>query len=304
VLLIALLVFAVLGLSGFGTTSFVLEESDEFCISCHRPPEQTYLDRARQARTGSAPIDLASVHMSTKKQTFNCIACHRGSADLGDRISSVTLGLRDTLIHVTGSADPSIEKRTAARPGLIEHSCVTCHTDTIVTAGFENHFHVKLPATWGEYLATLVDAYTRFFYNYTAAPLLIINAADINIVDNDADAAATLLMFLQSTGHEVREASDAAAGLDQARQWRPEVIACEFALPGSMDGCGFASAVRQDPTLRDTYLIALSGHGMEEDKRRARAAGFDIHVTKPADPASLERLVANAPDRMKSPTRG
>jgi nitrate/TMAO reductase-like tetraheme cytochrome c subunit len=149
VLLIVLLAFAVLGLSGFGTTSFVLEESDEFCISCHRPPEQTYLNRARQARTGSAPIDLASVHMSTKKQTFNCIACHRGSADLGDRISSVTLGLRDTLIHVTGSADPSIEKRTAALPGLIEHSCVTCHTDTIVTAGFENHFHVKLPATWG-----------------------------------------------------------------------------------------------------------------------------------------------------------
>jgi len=123
------------------------------------------------------------------------------------------------------------------------------------------------------------------------------------IVEDNPDAAATLLMFLRSMGHEVREAGDAAAALDQTRQWRPEIIVCDIALPGSMDGYGLARIVRRDAALRNTYLIALSGHGMEEDKRRAREAGFDIHVTKPADPMDLERLVAGAPSGAESPGR-
>jgi len=147
-LLVALPAIALLG-GGFGAyTSLVLEESDEFCISCHRPPEQAYFDRARQAKDGGAPADLSSLHMNTREMAFNCIACHRGASRIGDRILSVMLGARDTLILFAGAGDPALEKRSAALPDLIDRSCVKCHVDAIVVAGFENHFHVKLPAAW------------------------------------------------------------------------------------------------------------------------------------------------------------
>lgn len=147
-LLVALPAIAILG-SAFGAyTSLVLEESDEFCIACHRPPEQAYFDRARQAQDGGAPADLSSVHMATRLLAFNCIVCHRGASGIGDRILSVMLGARDTLIHFARAGDPALEKRSAALPDLIDRSCVKCHVDAIVIAGFENHFHVKLPAAW------------------------------------------------------------------------------------------------------------------------------------------------------------
>jgi len=139
---------ALLG-SAFGAyTSLVLEESDAFCISCHRPPEQAYFDRAQQAKGGGTPADLSSVHMAARTIAFNCIACHRGASEIGDRVLSVMLGARDTLIHFAGTGDPALEKRSAALPGLIDRSCVKCHVDAIVVVGFENHFHVKLPAAW------------------------------------------------------------------------------------------------------------------------------------------------------------
>jgi len=146
--LIVMGVMVLAGLSFGAYTSFVLEESDVFCISCHTAPEQVYFDRARQAEAGSPPVDLASLHMKADDLLINCIACHRGTADVGDRIQSVALGARDTLIHLAGRADPGIEKRRAGLPDLIDRSCVACHVEAIVVASFENHFHVKLPATW------------------------------------------------------------------------------------------------------------------------------------------------------------
>ena len=147
-LAVALLAAIMLGGGSGAYVSFVLEENDAFCIACHTAPEQVYFDRARQAQAGGSPIDLSSRHLSTRQRAFNCIACHRGSGDLVDRILSLTLGLQDTLILIAGHADPGIEKRTATAPGLIDGGCVACHSDAIVVASFENHFHVKLPAAW------------------------------------------------------------------------------------------------------------------------------------------------------------
>ena len=86
----------------------------------------------------------------------------------------------------------------------------------------------------------------------------------------------------------------AAAGLEKAREFRPEIILCDIGLPGGMDGCGFARAARQDPALKDAYLIAMTGYGQDEDRRRTREAGFDVHLAKPVDPEVLEWLIANA----------
>ena len=67
---------------------------------------------------------------------------------------------------------------------------------------------------------------------------------------------------------------------------------CDIGLPGSLDGYAVARAFRADPELRSAFLIALTGYGQEEDRRRALEAGFDTHLTKPADLDDLRRLLA------------
>jgi signal transduction histidine kinase len=102
------------------------------------------------------------------------------------------------------------------------------------------------------------------------------------IVDDNADAADTLVELLRHTGYEARAAYDGAGALDAARRWKPDVMVLDLGMPG-MDGYQLAEAVRNDPDLMGTRLVALSGYGQDEDRRRARAAGFDAHLVKPVD---------------------
>jgi hypothetical protein len=130
----------------------VLEEHDGFCIACHTAPEVAYYNRAQAALAGQAPaVDLASAHYSTER--FRCIDCHRGNGSLPHRAVTLTLGARDTLTFLTGRADPAIEKAQAAEPGLLTAGCVNCHAVGLLVAGFENHFHNKLPAAFAAWQA-------------------------------------------------------------------------------------------------------------------------------------------------------
>jgi two-component system CheB/CheR fusion protein len=115
------------------------------------------------------------------------------------------------------------------------------------------------------------------------------------IIEDNVDAAESLTLLLQLTGHEADVAFDGSAGLEKARSFRPEVVLCDIGLPGHLDGYGVARAFRADPELRSAFLIALTGYGQEEDRRRALDAGFDTHLTKPADLEALRRLLYDFP---------
>lgn len=153
-LLVAGAIFASIGFVA-GTT---LEERDTFCASCHTVPESTYFDRSTTALTNvnSTVSDLATAHYrqaQTKNQDFSCIRCHRGNASLGDRLQTLALGARDTLIFISGKADSTIEKTTVDQSVLVNTACVSCHEATMLTfQGIQNHFHNFLPQT-GELLA-------------------------------------------------------------------------------------------------------------------------------------------------------
>ncbi len=126
-----------------------LEERDTFCISCHTAPEETYYARAQQGQAHALPyLDLASAHYGEAEEGFRCIDCHRGNAGLGDRARTLALGAWDALIFLTGQADPVIEKLTTGAPGLVQNSCLECHTDTLLVVGFNNHFHNHLPLAY------------------------------------------------------------------------------------------------------------------------------------------------------------
>jgi two-component system CheB/CheR fusion protein len=109
------------------------------------------------------------------------------------------------------------------------------------------------------------------------------------VVDDNKDAANALRLLLEGEGHEVRTAGDGMAGLAIAREYGPEVVLLDISLP-RLDGYETARRMREDARLRDVTLIAITGYGQSHDRARAAAAGFDHHLTKPVEYASLQRL--------------
>jgi signal transduction histidine kinase/CheY-like chemotaxis protein len=110
------------------------------------------------------------------------------------------------------------------------------------------------------------------------------------VVDDNADIAESLAGLLQDLGHTVRTAHAGPQALEVAREFRPELILLDIGLPG-MDGYEVARRLRADPELSGLLVVALSGYGQEEDRRRAREAGFDEHLTKPVGLAALQPLL-------------
>jgi PAS domain S-box-containing protein len=113
------------------------------------------------------------------------------------------------------------------------------------------------------------------------------------VVDDSRDAVESLSLLLKLEGHEIQSAHDGPAALEAARRFRPQVIFLDIGLPG-MDGYQVASRLRQQPELDGALLVALTGYGHADDRRRAEAAGFHAHLVKPADPEVLHRLLARA----------
>jgi signal transduction histidine kinase len=110
------------------------------------------------------------------------------------------------------------------------------------------------------------------------------------VIEDNRDAAESLRMFLELLGHEVAVAYTGPEGVRLAREVRPAAVISDIGLPG-LDGYGVAGALRHDPAMEGAMLIAVSGYGQEEDIRRAREAGFDHYLVKPADPGVLHRLL-------------
>jgi CheY-like chemotaxis protein/two-component sensor histidine kinase len=111
------------------------------------------------------------------------------------------------------------------------------------------------------------------------------------IVEDNVDTARTLRTLLTRSGHDVRMEHTGTAGVEAARHHRPDVVLCDLGLP-EMDGFEVAAALRGDPATASVRLVAVSGYGQEEDRRRSEEAGFDVHLTKPVDPAELQRMLA------------
>src|SRR5262249_11514831 len=110
-------------------------------------------------------------------------------------------------------------------------------------------------------------------------------------VDDNRDAADSLTLMLRIMGHETRTAYDGLEAVQAAAIFKPEVILLDIGLP-KMNGYEAARHIRQQPWGKDVVLLAITGWGQEEDKRRALEAGFDHHLTKPVEGAALERLLA------------
>jgi PAS domain S-box-containing protein len=113
----------------------------------------------------------------------------------------------------------------------------------------------------------------------------------ILVIEDNVDAAESMEMLLSLLGHQVAVAHSGLEGIEKAGEFRPDVVICDIGLPGEMDGYAVARAIRNDRLLSSVHLIAMTGYGQDDDRRRAQEAGFDHHLTKPAGPEVLEPLL-------------
>ena len=122
---------------------------------------------------------------------------------------------------------------------------------------------------------------------------MTITAARVLIVDDDGASRRLLRVRLEAMGCEVAAVADGPEALRIAWDEQPEAYVVDIGLPG-MDGYEVARKLRQTPGAEQALLIALSGYGSPEDKERARAAGFDAHLTKPVPIEELQRLLSRS----------
>lgn len=159
---------------------------------------------------------------------------------------------------------------------------IQAHSDG---AGQGSEFVIRLPVAD----PTPVDTPGR--QNERPAPAKV--RQRILVVDDNVDAVESMAMALKLLGHEVATAHDGAEAIQAANLFQPDLVFLDLGMP-KLNGYETARQIRQQPWGQQMVLVALTGWGQEEDRRRTLEAGFNCHVVKPIDFLRLEQLVADA----------
>jgi DNA-binding response OmpR family regulator len=125
-------------------------------------------------------------------------------------------------------------------------------------------------------------------------------ALRILVVDDNRDGAESMAMMLRASGDEVRTAYDGREALEIAGRFGPDVVLLDLGLP-VLDGIATCRELRARPGGDAMLIVAQTGWGQDEDRRRTREAGFDHHIVKPADPALLCALLDGLRRRESTP---
>ena len=111
-------------------------------------------------------------------------------------------------------------------------------------------------------------------------------------VDDNKDAANVLALTLRVLGNDVKTAYDGLSAIEVASEFRPHLMLLDIGMP-KLNGYETARRIREQPWGNELVLVALTGWGQEEDRRKAEEAGFDHHLIKPVEPATLQKLIAD-----------
>jgi CheY-like chemotaxis protein len=168
---------------------------------------------------------------------------------------------------------------------------VTLHGGTVEATspgvGLGSEFTIRLPAA---IVVTPTPAADEKAAAVPAEPGAADSGSCILVADDNRDAADSLALVLEMTGHRVFSVHSGTEALAALLRHRPQVAILDIGMP-DLTGYEVAEAVRREPWGRSMHLIAVTGWGQTEDKERAHAAGFDQHLTKPVDPDRVEALL-------------
>jgi CheY-like chemotaxis protein len=151
-------------------------------------------------------------------------------------------------------------------------------------AGQGSEFVVKLPA---------LEERRHMSTSPGASPARgsVLSPQRVLVVDDNCDAARSLGMLLKYLGADVQVVHDGPAALRAVEEYRPSTVLLDLGMP-KMDGYEVARRIRERAEFDQVTLIALTGWGQDDDRRRTRAAGFNHHLVKPADISSLQMLLS------------
>ena len=118
------------------------------------------------------------------------------------------------------------------------------------------------------------------------------------VVDDNVDLVEMLSMVIEAAGHYVRKAFDGRSGISAALEYQPDLILLDVGMP-DMKGTEVAKELRRHRELAGARIVALTGWGQPDDRQRTAAAGFDDHLTKPADPGQIQRILEEVAGRVR-----
>jgi PAS domain S-box-containing protein len=214
--------------------------------------------------------------------------------------TDIVISVRDTGIGISRSLLPRVfdlfiqGDRTMARSegglgiGLtLVKSLVEMHGGSATAAsdgpGRGSEFIVRLPA-----LHSAPKKPARPVMNL---PRAVRQGSRVLVVDDNVDTARGVSKLLKLLGHDVQTAYVGPSAIKLAHTYKPEVILLDIGLPG-MDGYAVVKQLRNEECCRDALIVAVSGYGQDEDRRRSREAGFDQHLVKPVDDDALMSVFA------------
>jgi len=271
-----------------------LGDSLQHQVTVTLPPEPVYLnaDPARLAQVFQNLLNNACKYTERGGRVW--LTAERQAGDVVVTVKDTGVGIpTDKLASIFDMFTQVDASRERARGGLgiglaLVKRLVEMHDGTVEARsegpGRGSEFVVRLPVV----TETMKAAHQAT----AAAKKRAAVARRILVVDDNADSAESLTMLLQVSGHETHTAHDGLEAVAAAERFRPEVVLLDIGLP-ILNGYDAARRIREQPWGKDMVLVALTGWGQEEDRRKSKDAGFDLHMVKPVDLNVLtERLAA------------
>jgi signal transduction histidine kinase len=260
------------------------------------PPEPVYLnaDAARLAQVFQNLLNNACKYTEPGGRVW--LTAERQAGDVVVTVKDTGVGIPpDKLASIFDMFTQVDASRERARGGLgiglaLVKRLVEMHDGTVEARsegpGRGSEFVVRLPV--------LTETLPAAQQATAAAKERAAVARRILVVDDNADSAESLTMLLQVSGHETHMAHDGREALAAAERFRPEVVLMDIGLP-RLNGYDAARHIREQPWGKDMVLVALTGWGQEEDRRKSKEAGFDLHMVKPVDLDLLMERLASLP---------
>jgi CheY-like chemotaxis protein len=273
-------------------TSRPLAECGGHAMKALLPPEQIYLDGDRARLVQVFANLLSNGCKYTEKPGRISITVERHGSDAVVVVADTGLGIpTDKLASVFEMFTQLDRNSERSQGGLgigltLVKRLVEMHGGSVEARsqglGYGSEFRVHLPI--------MLEHDRRETPRVSAAPPRVAPRS-ILVVDDNVDAARSLVRLLRVSGHKTHVAHDGPAGVAAAEQYQPDVVLMDVGLP-KFDGHEACRQIREQPWGKAMLIIALTGWSQEEDRRKSKEAGFDAHMVKPLNYDALMRLLA------------
>ena len=269
----------------------------ELRVTLPKQPIFVSADSSRLAQVVGNLLHNASKFSDAESQILLTACREDGQAVIRVRDTGIGIGadVLPRIFDLFMQADTSLERtRSGLGIGLTLVKLVTeMHGGTVVATstgpGRGSEFMIRLPV--------LLESPAARRRSPPAGHAAVAHRR-ILVVDDNLDSARSLTQLLNLAGHETATAHDGPEGMEAAKEFRPDVALLDIGLP-KLNGYEVARWFREQPWGRNVLLVGVSGWGRDDDRQRAKDAGFDAYLVKPINHDELDRLLAETPAKVE-----